>query len=341
MKYDKVQRFLDLKDFDAYMENYAFFSDLKKDGDTFRKEIQLMESDETYSRREKEAIVKRRKKQIIKELKDQIYVLLEEIEEGGIWKLPIQGKQKIPYVFLYPNDRKGDVNYFLAALFYEPEKRKGNTYRIQVERKDYRLLELLEMAGSPLFASYRTDENKAALRFLITYNRIAAIEEIMRQINFYKEEYRSLHSLPDLKLKVLLQDYHKDLRQKRSVIYQYLIGEGLTSPKWKSEQKAYAIVKKHYPDAVFQYQPDFLFGQRIDIYIPSHRTAIEYQGKQHYEAIDFFGGLQGYKNNKARDERKARRCKAEGIEVLYWDYDQPLDDAYFSKEIMPLIHKDR
>ena len=34
------------------------------------------------------------------------------------------------------------------------------------------------------------------------------------------------------------------------------------------------------------------------------------------------------------------RCQANGIKVLYWDYDKPLSDEYFMNEIMPQIKDD-
>ncbi|MDO5110031.1 MAG: hypothetical protein Q4D59_08895, partial [Erysipelotrichaceae bacterium] len=95
----------------------------------------------------------------------------------------------------------------------------------------------------------------------------------------------------------------------------------------------------YYPDAKFQYTPDFLYNQRLDIYIPSRNTAIEYQGKQHYEPVEFFGGEEGNRRNKERDFRKRRRCKAHGIQVIDWDYDRPLCEEYFEEALMPLIEK--
>ena len=340
MKNDKkLKRFLELKDFDAYLENYAFFCGLKKDGNTFKKQQELMENDPKYSHREKEKLIRKKEKELINGYKEKIASLLDEIEEESIWKLPIRKGKAIPFFFNYPNDRKGDISYFLSALYYDPIKKIDGRYLIEVERSDYKLLELLILSSGVLFGKYRMQGNDKALSFLKTYNRVCQIEDLMAKIDYYKDEYRSLHSIPDLRLKNFLQDYHRTLKEKTSQIYQYLIKEGLTSPRWKSEQKAYAIVRSHYPDALFQYQPDFLFGQRIDIFIPSMNTAIEYQGRQHYEAIDFFGGEQGLKNNRARDARKARRCKEKGITLLYWDHDEELSETHFLNTIKPKIEK--
>ena len=64
---------------------------------------------------------------------------------------------------------------------------------------------------------------------------------------------------------------------------------------------------------------------RFDFYLPSHKIAIEVQGKQHYEVIEFFGGLKEFKERKRRDQIKRVFCRQEGIhliEIPYWDLDK-------------------
>lgn len=46
---------------------------------------------------------------------------------------------------------------------------------------------------------------------------------------------------------------------------------------------------------------EWLEGQRLDIYFPEYNIAIEYQGKQHYEIVDWFGGQAGFEYSKERD----------------------------------------
>ncbi|MCR5794617.1 MAG: hypothetical protein K6G61_04635 [Solobacterium sp.] len=332
----KLEAFLDLADFDAYMERYPEFCGLRMGGATFMKEQQLMESDEKRTHRQKELEREKRKKEILDDLHAQIGSLVQQAMTDGIWDT-VRGRGKIEYRYHYPDGKRGDIEHYLAGRYDEPVQTGENAYVIRIRRSDYPLIELLVMSGRNLFNQYDHGHPEPAAQFLMQYNRIAKIEYLMYQVNYYREEYRSLRSIEEPELKKLLQDYHRDLNSKTNRIYEYLIGDGKTHAKWKSEQKAYAIVLKHYPDAQFQYQPDFLFGQRLDIYIPSADTAIEYQGKQHYEPVAFFGGLEGHKRNRERDERKFRRCRAHGITVLYWDYDRPLTEEYFLSEIKPQI----
>lgn len=95
------------------------------------------------------------------------------------------------------------------------------------------------------------------------------------------------------------------------------IGQG-----WVSEVSLFSLVRSLFPDAVHQWRPPFLGLQSVDIYVPSAKLAIEYQGKQHYEAVKLFGGEEGLLSSQARDGRKRELFKANGIELIEWRYDQ-------------------
>ena len=50
--------------------------------------------------------------------------------------------------------------------------------------------------------------------------------------------------------------------------------------------------------------------------------AIEFDGEQHFRAIDFFGGKEKYVDNYERDKRKNFYCKQHKIPLLRIRYDQ-------------------
>ena len=59
------------------------------------------------------------------------------------------------------------------------------------------------------------------------------------------------------------------------------------------------------------YQKEFIFpnsNKRFDFYLPELNTCIEYDGKQHFEAIDFFGGEKGLIETQKRDKEKNEYC---------------------------------
>lgn len=62
---------------------------------------------------------------------------------------------------------------------------------------------------------------------------------------------------------------------------------------------------------------------RFDFYLPTHNICIEYQGRQHYEEIEYFGGVKALKSLQKRDRIKKEYCKLNSIyliEIPYWDF---------------------
>ena len=96
--------------------------------------------------------------------------------------------------------------------------------------------------------------------------------------------------------------------------------------KWKSEELVYNITKKLYKEyqVIYQYKPYYLATENgnmsYDIYICGLKIAIEYQGKQHFEPVEYFGGEESFKKQKERDELKAQRSKENGVRLIYVNY---------------------
>ena len=97
--------------------------------------------------------------------------------------------------------------------------------------------------------------------------------------------------------------------------------------KWISEELVYKITKNLYKEyaVIYQHRPYFLrssFGGQMsyDVYISKLNVAIEYQGKQHFEPIDFFGGEENFDKLKIRDEEKRLLSKKHGVKLVYINY---------------------
>jgi len=88
--------------------------------------------------------------------------------------------------------------------------------------------------------------------------------------------------------------------------------------KWISEYNLYLEIKNHLNNfsVIHQGSPSFLSGQRFDIWIPELKTAIEYNGIQHYEPVNIFGGVKGFNNTVARDKMKKKKCKINNIKLI-------------------------
>lgn len=92
----------------------------------------------------------------------------------------------------------------------------------------------------------------------------------------------------------------------------------------KNEPLLFIYIKEIYPDAIYQFSDKFLEKQSLDIYIPSKKIGIEYNGKQHYEPVEHFGGINNYIHQLKRDEAKKIKCLEHGIKLLEWHYLIPI-----------------
>lgn len=56
----------------------------------------------------------------------------------------------------------------------------------------------------------------------------------------------------------------------------------------------------------------------LDFYLPQHNIAIECQGKQHFQPIEFLGGEKEFEKRTLLDKLKFSLCKEHGINILYF-----------------------
>jgi very-short-patch-repair endonuclease len=73
-----------------------------------------------------------------------------------------------------------------------------------------------------------------------------------------------------------------------------------------------------------------------DFYVSKYKLLVEFDGKQHFEPIEYFGGLKSFKERKRRDRIKTKWAKQNGYKLLRIKYtklkriDTVLDN-YFKK----------
>ena len=114
--------------------------------------------------------------------------------------------------------------------------------------------------------------------------------------------------------------FRTDWRMERTKIRTKLTAEGIIKPKWKHELSLFRVVKELYPDTLYQYRPEWLGLQSLDLYIPSIQTGIEYQGIQHYFPVSFFGGEEALAQRQELDKIKKQLCVNNGVRLIEWPY---------------------
>jgi hypothetical protein len=82
---------------------------------------------------------------------------------------------------------------------------------------------------------------------------------------------------------------------------------------------------------------EWLGLQSLDFYLTDYSIAIECQGKQHFEPIDFFGGKERFKDDVERDIRKRKLCEEHNVPLYYINYDENIIEKL--NEILTKIQK--
>lgn len=110
--------------------------------------------------------------------------------------------------------------------------------------------------------------------------------------------------------------------------------QGCGCPKCQirlNQNKLYYKLMDRFCGEEIQYEasPKWLERQFFDIYFPKYNIAIEYNGIQHYQAVDFFGGEEGFKNCQRLDELKQEKCLKNNCTLIIFKYDYNND--YFEQ----------
>ena len=115
--------------------------------------------------------------------------------------------------------------------------------------------------------------------------------------------------------------------------------------KWVSEQRMVDIIKKLYKKYKIepQYRPSFLVSSNggqmsYDCCIPELNLAFEYQGKQHFEPIDFFGGEEKFKEQVKRDKEKLKLSNDNGVKLIYINYNEDLTEDLIKRKIKDILN---
>lgn len=100
----------------------------------------------------------------------------------------------------------------------------------------------------------------------------------------------------------------------------------LSISRWKREDELYRLVVGLFPATTIHREasPPWLGRQRLDIFLPELKLAIEHQGEQHYRPVGAFGGEQAFVELQERDQRKRTLCQEHGVTVVDVRFDAPL-----------------
>lgn len=107
---------------------------------------------------------------------------------------------------------------------------------------------------------------------------------------------------------------------------------------WNEEKCRYAF--ENICNLPFRKNKDILPGFILDGYNEELKMAFEYNGKQHYDPIDYFGGEERFNSQVKRDERLRIKCKEKGIFLIEVPYTCSETDDILVKYICECLGRD-
>lgn len=100
--------------------------------------------------------------------------------------------------------------------------------------------------------------------------------------------------------------------------------EGHGCPECKNHSVGERLVKSYLDNKNIMYKHSFVLPNRLhlDFYLKSLGLAIEYDGIQHYQPREYFGGKTAFEDQIKRDRRKDKYCEDRGITLIRIPYTQ-------------------
>ena len=174
-----------------------------------------------------------------------------------------------------------------------------------------------EMYGTEFAQYYGWYINQAYLRLGILPLRLTYLPDVCAS------EYQQMLRNPT--------DLHNNIENMARKEFGFPdIGEG-----WVSETLLFNVVKKLLPgeEVVRHHRAGWLDGLELDVYIPRLRLAIEYQGVQHFQPVDWWGGAAAFSRQKERDRRKERLCESARIRLIAFVHSEAITEENVARRI--------
>lgn len=252
------------------------------------------------------------------DLIEEIAPVLEDVLTANEW---IQSEKKcdsIRFRVLATFDKK----YFCAAKISDNAKNimpieDGKEYIITFSGEQLSEIELM----SYLLSDEEKKEEVENRNYLIRHSiRYYTIEQIQNCINQLFQTYGYSSIVANSVLTRIIKNERKLMQNHIDRIYSEIVKENRVPTRWGNEYRLFSLISCYCSDAVYQYHCKWLGQQSFDIYLEERKIAIEYQGQQHYKAVEHFGGEESLMLNQQRDAKKKLLCMENGVRLLEWSY---------------------
>jgi len=109
-------------------------------------------------------------------------------------------------------------------------------------------------------------------------------------------------------------------RVYKSRVSNHLAGQGCMRCKSSAGE---GKIRNFLETNAIPYQDQFKidgYPYRFDFYLPELNMLIEYDGQQHFEPVDYFGGIRDFLRTRERDEKKNALAKSRGMPLIRVSY---------------------
>jgi hypothetical protein len=123
--------------------------------------------------------------------------------------------------------------------------------------------------------------------------------------------------------------FRKQTRRMRNIIENEVrvrFGFKKVGDAWASETLLYQLVSELFVGVKIlrHYRALWLENLELDIFVPSLNLAVEYQGIQHFEGMEHWGGALALERTQERDKRKKQLCAKQGVSLIYFYHSDTL-----------------
>ena len=164
------------------------------------------------------------------------------------------------------------------------------------------------------------------------------------QAEFYHTKANDINCLGELSeapfttvIEMAILNQIRVILKKAEDLYRVDIGMPKIGEGWISETELFYRIKDAFKgyEVIHHGNPVWLGRQHLDIYFPELNIGIEYQGLQHYEPVEYFGGTQAFEKNLERDAKKRELCEENNCSLLF--VNEKYDFEVVALEIQKMI----
>lgn len=161
-----------------------------------------------------------------------------------------------------------------------------------------------------------------------------------------RDKYESMDPLPageQEEIESLKQELSENSKRVSDTVeneVRQALGHYEKGGRWTSETVLYQLIESKYGDEYTierHHRPDWLDGLELDIFLVEPGVGIEYQGVQHYEPVEHWGGEEALQERQERDERTRELCEEHGVELVEVRHDEELSEGLIESKIDPVI----